>query len=81
MKHNRILGVILIALLSVVLPLGAQTRQKYAPKTSSPATATKSTTPPSAKANILVDLTAASKADLVALPGVGDAYADKIIAG
>ena len=79
MKHHRILGFILIALLSVVLPLGAQTKQKSAPKASAPATATRSTTPPSA--NTLVDLNTASKAALIALPGVGEAYADKIIAG
>ena len=37
------------------------------------------TTPPAASS--LVDINSASKADLSALPGIGDVYSQKIIAG
>lgn len=80
MKANRIFPFILIALLSLALPLGAQTKAKSTAKAPAPASAAKSAAPVTS-ANALLDLNAASKAQLMTLPGIGDAYADKIIAG
>ena len=79
MKHNRIFSFILITLLSVALPIYAQTKSKTAAKPA--ATTAAKTTAPAAKTNTLVDLNSATKAELETLTGIGDAYAQKIIAG
>jgi competence protein ComEA len=81
MKTNRIFSFILITLLTVALPLGAQTKSKSTPKAQAPAAKSAPAAKTTPAPNTLIDLNSATKAELETLPGIGDAYADKIIAG
>ena len=69
----KILRYLLLALTAVVL-IAAPQAPKKAPDKSAPAA-------DPAEAAHLVDINSASEADLKALPGIGDAYSAKIIAG
>lgn len=69
MKTNRALTFAFV--LAALLAFGTHTDAQTKPKTTAPAASTAG----------LIDLNSASKDDLMKLPGVGEAFAAKIVAG
>ncbi|HEY2743733.1 MAG TPA: helix-hairpin-helix domain-containing protein [Polyangia bacterium] len=74
----RLARLILLAMLTVLFAPSAFAQAK---KDAAPASGTTAKTDKAKPADALVDLNSASEADLKALPGIGDAYSKKIVAG
>ena len=69
---TRMASILTTAIMAATLSFGQAPQPKPAKEKAPASTAAK---------HELVDLNSATKEELVAVPGIGDAYADKIIAG
>lgn len=79
--HSRITGVFCALIMASSLSFAAQTPEPKPKPTKESTAAKKETATATSTKHELVDLNSATKEQLMTVQGIGDAYADKIIAG
>ena len=80
MKRHRLLAAALLAVLAFTFAAGTATAQSKAKPKPTTATAKPDTAKPAANAT-LVDINSATRQELMAITGIGEAYSQKIIDG
>jgi competence protein ComEA len=82
MKRKGLLNLLVVLVIFCLTAGGAFGQEKNAAKKAEPATkAQKADTKSEKKPATLIDINSASKQELMTIPGIGDAYSQKIIAG
>ena len=79
MTRHRMFAALLVVLAIGIAPVWAAQKKTTTKPTTTAASTTKA--PAKASAVTLLDINSATKEQLQTLPGIGDAYAQKIIAG
>ena len=81
MRRKALLNLLIVLISLCLLSGGALSQEKSTGKKAEPATKAQKSEPKTEKKTNLIDINSATKQELMTIPGIGDAYSQKIIEG